>query len=624
MDLTANGLPRLADDNFHRLIPEIMETVGNWETTLGEWPPIPDRHPILSGLESQLVKKPQQEGKDSKTSGYVWGEIDPQALLFNRMIARSCHTLNNFQTDYRVGNYQHIYNPWFFGIFAGAVDPRSDESIVSAKSCIKENHDKTIYIQAGGKRLSMRKHQAATNAYITRCKDGKAYIYLVRNYDTCPEFPWSQAIIDYTAAFCEKTGLGLVLSHAWENYPISQCRISTQWGELKLISLETPLFTNPLGEYLLPHFPDGGMSIYSAWTEQRRLGFINSCPGYVKIDSKIKLDIPARNDNTHLREIKWALNQLRTYRCESCDIILLRNNTAFSDPEGERHYCGDCYERYFVVCGLCNTRHNEQSFLSLPINDTGYTSCCEGCWQRLVISCSHCREETMRDNSRSLPYSYDRLCPTCYLTLRNTLRDSQRRVRSEIRRFMGEMASSNEGPCYKDLLVLIGKALADSTGGLLREDYYCACKTCRNFSEIREIIDKNNRILAESTLENLIGGLVEELSGVYGRADKIGIRGGVNCDCEGCRFISVSRYLFGTNNAGLTEKKIVDAVLEARQGFTSVPFTKVFKGLYRHAPGRYMEFLREKIESGVAYEPDYRKAVLDITRLLGLKVRLLE
>ena len=157
------------------------------------FPEPPVRAPIFDNLRPLRVIKKRQEGKPKSLRGYVWVDVDPLAILLNKSVIRSCHSLDSVNHSYRAGNFNHVYNPFCATLFAGALSPHT---LIPARGACSGseyyNDDGTV----GDRRfiyndeaLQCRSHQAVANVFFMRDRQGLPYLVLGRLYDSCPEKP---------------------------------------------------------------------------------------------------------------------------------------------------------------------------------------------------------------------------------------------------------------------------------------------------------------------------------------------------------------------------------------------------------------------------------------------------
>lgn len=218
------------DANLSEFVPYVLRDICDRGdlTTEYTWGPVPERPEILHFLGgatpyTRIMQKVgvKEDGKtllnergekvtEKSVKGYVWIDADPLAVLLNKYVNASCHTLDNTYNT-RAGNINYIYCPYAASVFAGKNDPSDQkQSVQPATSPITRRE---LYMDAAGMRVRahIRKHQAVANAFFMRAVNNDPYLVISRCYDSCAEVPWQKTITHlFLMERCRELGIGLV------------------------------------------------------------------------------------------------------------------------------------------------------------------------------------------------------------------------------------------------------------------------------------------------------------------------------------------------------------------------------------------------------------------------------
>lgn len=199
-------------ETFHLDLPHLLEEYSQFSVAPESWfPEIPARHKVFSKFRVAHMRKRLPDGiLTKKRMGYVWVDTDVSSLLFNKLICRSCHTIDNTEHAFRGGNYNYMYAPQIVSLFAGPTSPNDPKSLQKAKSRVTES----LILDVNGNPYNIRGHQAVCNLWL--CEGNT--LFVAKLYDSAKrEAPWAETIYTYLVNTANRLGLSLVLSPDWAN-----------------------------------------------------------------------------------------------------------------------------------------------------------------------------------------------------------------------------------------------------------------------------------------------------------------------------------------------------------------------------------------------------------------------
>lgn len=354
----------LAIPNLGDCLPYITEhTIEPEDSISFAWTVLPRKPKRFGQFGSMRVIKKDADCKIRSKQGYVWLDADSQAGLLNRYIVVSCHTLDGGY-EYRTGNLNYAYCPFYSAIFAGREHPSETKIAISPKT------DNEVYPSNDGTPLQIRKHQATVNCFLMNGPDG-TYLYLNGGYyDSCNDYPWKHSILRYCRILCRRIGIGLAVDGQWTNHKGEAIHISTPW------------FSLPFGR-LLNGYCDGGLSWeWNGYRVRYTASAYEVVPPALR-DEELESD--SWYDQT--LEERRLLTQITVPSTEQCCNCSYRH----SDLNHYRNeaWCDECYSEHFSCCDCCN----EDS----PCNDMSYVEStsqdvCSDCLDRYYNRCASCGE----------------------------------------------------------------------------------------------------------------------------------------------------------------------------------------------------------------------------------------
>lgn len=376
-------------------------------------------------LGVRRVVKQYQLGKDKSTKGYIWSNTDPLATLYNRFVIKSCHTLE--AGSYGGGNFNHALNPYMGTLYAGNKNPLDYSSVIPAA----RPKDDRLLKNTDGSPHTMISHQAACNFYFMRDNDGRAYLHLVRIYDSSYENPWGHSLLRYVSDACDELGCGLTLSDCFQHLP----RINADSNPLRLVDSPVALSS---GSFSLPWrndygfhraingYGDGNLAMYVGNDE---FYYMRCLKAYV-VKSSPKSSISNSAFGDLLPEILTSIycttvqaNSVKSSSCPrpSCFLCSL----TFTESDNQRTGpCGNlfhqhCYNACFVSCSCCYNIFPKGEVSK--IDDSGL-SYCATCIDKYVQPCGLCNQNShVSGNRYVMTMEYDgtltkrKVCKTCSL-----------------------------------------------------------------------------------------------------------------------------------------------------------------------------------------------------------------
>lgn len=382
--------------------------------------PIPQRHALLRDMPVMAVRKKGQKGKDKSTRGYVWAETDPLQCLMNRWLTYSCHTLYTdvCDGDYRLGNLNWVYCPYYVSLFAGPRDPRTSW----VKAVGKGRGDSYFPWPAGPEELKMRPYQAGGNAFLMLNEDDRPYLYLVsRNghngnslYESCPEFPWDATVLRYAQTLCKRMGIGLAVDGGWCSYAQRNvCKDEssdgygyTEFGRintdrLESFNLRTPRYKVLKQGYNLPYYGDGACEMATCgYYSHTVTGY-----GYELVKPRLETLDGLTYPRTNHRSSQYVDPDRREPTCcYECDCNVDEDDVC---QYNGYTYCEDCFHERFAHCDGCGDTLRRDYAQESPSGDT----LCDDCFSVDYFSCSRCDEATC--NSEAQVISGETVCGGC-------------------------------------------------------------------------------------------------------------------------------------------------------------------------------------------------------------------
>lgn len=411
--------------SFHDALSYIKERTCRDRNEV-DFPPIPNRLEICplwgTARVRRVVKKDksgrQLPGKDKSVKGYIWVDIDPIAILANKYIVRSCHTLDNTEHEYRTGNINHLYNPFMACLFAGRSHPEEDV-IVAESPCTGDSLEYPVLRNGKNEfvKAKIRAHQAVANIFFMRDKDQRPFLFLGRRYDSANEVPWAHSMFRYMKAWSERLGVGLAVGDTWGGYPIVPPQYKAgMWcdGEYglqsceKLVVLQTPTFKLP---EVFCYYGDDS----SEYKGNRGVDYtFGTSDAIIVIQPKLSGEL-----STHMAPLRDMKNRSATSPLEPDSAGIECYNCGCRLDEGEVYrgaddedYCYKCYTSWFSECDNCGTSVYRDE--ALTATDGSY---CDRCFDRLFAECDKCGEHFDKDALTVINFDdeifTDRVCSDC-------------------------------------------------------------------------------------------------------------------------------------------------------------------------------------------------------------------
>ena len=434
-----NGLPVLnpAIDlgaQMDRLVRDVCDIeVPEWAFT-----DPPERPAVLDQFKPLRIIKKGQTGKVKSTRGFVWVDHDPSAVLLNKYVNRSCHTLDNTEYSYRGGNVNYAYCPYMASVFAGALSPLTTAPVIAESPCTDDTI--TLDTRDGGDReMRLRPHQASANVWLVRDEKGRPFLLLTRLYDSCQENnPWAHSLVRYFEARCRRLGLGLALGDTWGGWRVTSDKtddVEAHFGKSRCDSralVWTPAFDLPfrakgrynraLGPVALDGYGVSGTGDDSLGWHLDANGFRFGGEAYLVLDPAPGVEqagplFPevgeAPWDGYHTRPEGFSGSDRVT--CYACDERVDRGEAR---SHGGDWYCTDCYHDRFYTCDSCGDAVPDGETWSADGDDNTY---CESCYTGRYRDCDACDTATRRDDLHSVyPVSSsgdvggtDQVCESC-------------------------------------------------------------------------------------------------------------------------------------------------------------------------------------------------------------------
>jgi hypothetical protein len=521
---------------FNDRLIGILENVcqfGEYDFSL---PPIPARPEIYKEFGIVRVKKPHQVGKDKSIRGFIWVDVDPVAILLNKYIIRSCHTLNCMEHNLRAGNFNWIYCPWMANVFAGPIHPIEAEPIIAKSRITIEPQT----VEIDGKLLRIRDHQAVANLFLVRDKNQNPYLFLGRLYDSAErEFPWAKSILKYLSIRCERVGLGLAVGEKWDEYRVNRERREEVSGER--IMLFTPPFDLPFR--LAPDMPPqplnfyGDDSLHMGRTTEKSEGFAFSISVKGKVvvqPNKETLGDRSTYPSVVARKSE-PVNTImpgRRKTCCICGINVGRGATPHETAGGPGSRgsvvfcCDPCAERRRITCGDCEQPIEAWDWhRPRPMRVEGRSSgeICRGCFETRYGNCHECGEYFQVDPPRRLEGDTIPICPACEIRFKVKCDDcgvewsdrnlSLNLARRKVHRLPAECYCApcgerrrNEQRTHQDAGTSggTGEHSAEHDGSDIDPFPYpggvsSSVTTTADFSELRDLVEQVNDLLAAAS-----------------------------------------------------------------------------------------------------------------------------
>jgi hypothetical protein len=378
------SLPELQPTPLNRHLRYVLEQVCEYDGYSGCFPTIPERPEVMQAFPVLKATKKGAVGRDKSTKGYVWLDTDPVAILCNKYVIGSCHTLDNTQHEYRSGNLNWVYNPYMATLFAGRHCPTEQRNAVSPET------DRELYL--GGDIVSIREHQVTCNVLLvfdSLC--GKPYLFLSSIYDSCYETPWQHTLLRYMHSVCRRLGIGLATDKVcWSSIACSDKNGRKTKGIREVypivdsgVDFSTPSFQLP-GRTPFPNYTDGTLG----WRSDYSGNVAVSCEGYIVLEPTKSAEELGLDGLSGAFFAGWAgtldLASEGMGSCCECgerysDDDLVTSNTGSS-------YCHSCYSDEFTSCERCG---EEIEISDCRSNDNG-ESICERCFDRYYEQCESC------------------------------------------------------------------------------------------------------------------------------------------------------------------------------------------------------------------------------------------
>lgn len=392
---------------------------GGYQPHCG-WPEPPQRAPIFDHLRPLRVIKKRQLGKPKSVRGYVWVDVDPIAILLNKTVIRSCHSIDNVNHSYRAGNFNHVYNPFCATLFAGAVSPHTLITARGASSGNAYYNDdgtvgdrKFIY---NGEALQCRSHQAVANVFFMRNSQGLPYLVLGRLYDSCPEKPWAATVLRYMKVRAMRLGVGLAVGSTWANYNdhidkdgniVSISIINNHQS----MSFSSPLYDLPFRyenrRFVLTKYFDDDMICRVLKSHAEGLSYpeeamFNNLIAY----SVVAPDLDAMEKSGNSEMYSFGNSAIVNSSASSANASSIHPSTTSNN----------CYTDGITACGCCGLRKSINDFVDVTrVTSNEPVRVCNQCRARLYKDCNNCGVVRHIDKMSQHPFIHDYLyCRSCY------------------------------------------------------------------------------------------------------------------------------------------------------------------------------------------------------------------
>lgn len=377
-------------EELHLDLQHLLETYSRFGPMPFEFPVVPERDPRYKGFR---VARMNKRGAKKKKMGSVWVETDPSAILLNKLIIRSCHTINNIDHDLRGGNFNYLYIPQMVSLFAGTISPNDDKSIIPAISKFG-NEDIN---NRNGENYKIRKHQAVCNLWLCRGN----VLYASKLYDSASqEDPWAQTMFDYLKNTAKRLKLNLVMCQDWQRrikaenfYDDLSVRVSTEKFNLPFVFKDEVKNIHYYGDDSLAIYKDGKNRFYMG-----AAGYLV----HVADEDEPTVHIPYYSDG-HDNDDGFQPNAF--FKCCNCGVVedIHKKTNVGSDRD---EYCKSCISSNFIRCESCCNYHQHEDVMDVPMEDG---KICTYCFNRLFFTCIKCGEFKRSAGKRA-----NGECTTCF------------------------------------------------------------------------------------------------------------------------------------------------------------------------------------------------------------------